>query len=62
MPGKRQPGLSWVMWNVLSPQTKKGYLVKYVLTKVIDSPYAFFWGGDWQYFLLYFLEKANLLF
>lgn len=46
------------------PQTKKGYLVKYVLMKVIDSPYAFFFFffWNWQYFLLYFLEKANLLF
>lgn len=24
MPGKRQPSLSWVMWNVLSPPNKEG--------------------------------------
>ena len=52
MPGKRQPGLSWVMWDVLSPKTKRGYLVKYVLMKVIDSLYAFF----------FFLELAMLSF
>jgi len=56
---KGKPGLSLVMCDVF-PKTKRGYLVKYVLMKVIDSLYAFFW--NWQYFLLYLLEKANLIF
>lgn len=51
MPGIGKLGLSSVIWDTLSPKTKRGYLVKHVLMKVIDHLYAFFLIWNWQYFL-----------
>lgn len=55
-----KPGHSWVTWDVWSPKTKRGYLVKYIVTKVNDS-FSAFSGIDNNFFLTS-PRKVNLLF
>lgn len=45
---KGKPDLSWVMCDVF-PKTKRGYLVKYVLMKVIVSMDFFGIGNTFFY-------------